>query len=289
MIIKSAASLLLVALSVSSTLAAESSFPVTDISIAEQNAMMKDYCVICHLDSSMNGGLSLEHFDAATVSPPLAAILANKFTMGVPLENLLEPELDPEVIEEIELGKRFGAPSVMGVAGLPLPSDGEINGFIMAMAQRTEGAERWHVNVDEETISADIVRITSFPAREDQRPRDIMFRLVLTCDLASDEGEMLLTWSPQPANGSLEVVVDNDLPVEFIIDEQEPMANGDEGTSAPSSVVLVGLGKKDEYPDISPPRNRLRLKSPLLSEQIEFSFADLWESEPDQLNACFAS
>lgn len=133
--------------------------------------MMENYCVICHLDTAINGGLSLEHFDAATVSPALATILVSKFTTGVPLEDILKPELDSQIVEEIELGKRFGAPSVMDIAGLPLPTDGEINGFIMAMAQHTSDDESWHIMEDGEKISADIVRVTSFPVREDQGER----------------------------------------------------------------------------------------------------------------------
>lgn len=275
------------ALNSSSAIAAESSFPITDISLSEQNAMIENYCVICHLDTAMNGGLSLEHFDAATVSPPLATILVSKFTTGVPLEDILKPELDTQIVEEIELGKRFGAPSVMDIAGLPLPTDGEINGFIMAMAQRTNDAERWHIIEDGEKISADIVRVTSFPVREDQGERDLTYRLVLTCDAASGDGEMLLTWSPVPANGNLEVIVDSNPPLEFVIDEQEAMANGDSGTSAPSSVVLAGLRQNDGHPGLSMPRSRLQIKGPLPTEQVEFSFDDLWESEPGLLNACF--
>jgi hypothetical protein len=254
--------------------AAESSFPITDISLSEQNAMMENYCVICHLD-------------AANVSPPLAAILVSKFTTGVPLENVLKPELDSQIIEEIEFGKRFGAPSVMDIAGLPLPTDGEINGFIMAMAQRTNTAERWHIVESGENISADIIRVTSLPVREDQGPRDLTYRLVLTCNTTNGEGEMLLTWSPVPANGEVEVFTDNESLTAFIIDEQEPMANGDSGTSAPSSVVLSGFRKNDDHPNLSIPRTSLRIRGPLATEQVEFSFDDLWSSEPQLLNSCF--
>lgn len=280
--------LFIAALKYSLVVAAEPSFPITDISLSEQNAMMEKYCIICHLDTAMNGGLSLEHFDAATVSPPLASILVSKFTTGVPLEDIMKSELDSQIVEEIELGKRFGAPSVMGIAGLPLPTEGEINGFIMAMAQRTSDPERWHIVEDGEEVRADIVRVTSYPVREDQGERDVTYRLVLTCDAVSGDGEILLTWSPVPANGDMEVIVDSDPMVEFVIDEQEPMANGDSGTSAPSSVVLAGMGKNDDHPDLSVPRKRLRIKGPLPTDEVEFSFDDLWDSDPRLLNACFS-
>jgi hypothetical protein len=32
---------------------------------AQQNALVQRYCAVCHTDAAKNGGLSLEHFDAA--------------------------------------------------------------------------------------------------------------------------------------------------------------------------------------------------------------------------------
>jgi len=115
------------ALAMSTAWSAEPIFPTADISVEEQNRMMESYCEICHMDRSFNGGLSLEHFDAATVSPGLATMLASKFTTGVPPERIMQAASDADIAEEIEQGKAMGAPSVMGIAGLPLPSDAEIN------------------------------------------------------------------------------------------------------------------------------------------------------------------
>lgn len=47
------------------------------------------------MDNARNGGLSLEGFDPADVSAPLAAMLVSKFTMGVPLDEILKPAIDP--------------------------------------------------------------------------------------------------------------------------------------------------------------------------------------------------
>jgi hypothetical protein len=32
---------------------------------ARQNALVRTYCAVCHTDATKNGGLSLDHFDAA--------------------------------------------------------------------------------------------------------------------------------------------------------------------------------------------------------------------------------
>lgn len=44
----------------------------------QQNALVQKYCAVCHTDAAMNGGLSLEHFDAANASPSLTAMLVSK-------------------------------------------------------------------------------------------------------------------------------------------------------------------------------------------------------------------
>src|SRR5262245_47595750 len=49
---------------------------------AEQNALVKKYCAVCHTDAAKNGGLSLEHYDAARADPPLAAMLLSKLRNG---------------------------------------------------------------------------------------------------------------------------------------------------------------------------------------------------------------
>jgi hypothetical protein len=35
----------------------------------EQSALVKQYCAMCHTDTAMNGGLSLQHYDAAKRDP----------------------------------------------------------------------------------------------------------------------------------------------------------------------------------------------------------------------------
>lgn len=237
----------------------------------------------------MNGGLSLEHFDASTVSPALAAVLANKFTTGVPIEELLLPEFNSQLIEKIETGKEYGAPSVMSISGLPLPTEGEINGFIMAMAHRSNNVDQWHVTKDGNITIADIARVARLPESEYVKLRDLIYRLVVSCDASSRTGEILLTWSPVPMNGKLEVIVDSESAQVFVINEQEPMANGDPGTSAPSSVMLIGRNRLNEYPELSIPDDMLRIKGPLPTEQIEISFSELWELEPELIEVCFSN
>ena len=43
--------------------------------VARQNALVQQYCGVCHTDKSLNGGLSLEHFEAAQTDPGVAAMM----------------------------------------------------------------------------------------------------------------------------------------------------------------------------------------------------------------------
>jgi len=47
-----------------------------------QNALVQQYCAVCHTDAAKNGGLSLEHYDAAQADPALAAMLLSKLRNG---------------------------------------------------------------------------------------------------------------------------------------------------------------------------------------------------------------
>jgi len=271
---------------------AAAQLPAQELSVTEQNRMMERYCVLCHMDRSFNGGLSLERFDAATVSPGLAAMLASKFTTGVPGETIIQAVSDAGIAEEIEQGKAMGAPSVMGIAGLPLPSVAEINGFILAMAARSSGADEWHVVRSSGVIDADIVRVTPShvlrtPSFALEGERDFSYRLALSCDTASGEGSMTLSWSPVPANGVLLATVDDGVPLEYVLDEQERMANGDPGSSPPSSVVLAGSAHEDRHPVLSLPEESLRIGGPIPGERIQFPFSGLTRSDRDSLKACF--
>lgn len=269
----------------SSVSAAEVSFPVTDIPTDQQSEMMAKYCVICHMDEVNNGGLSLEHFDASLVSPALAAILVSKFTTGVPLSEILKPEMTLATVQAIEEGKKQGAPSVMGLAGLPLPTEGEVNGFILAMASRTQRANQWHVSRDGDVINADIALVTPLPER--WQGRELIYRLALSCDVTSGEGSNIISWSPIPVNGTLEVIVDDGEIKKFILDQQESMANGSPGISSPSSVVLSGMGKSDKHPTLGMPKNKLQIKGPLLTGQVEFTFNTLSQEDREKLALCF--
>ena len=110
-----------------------------------------------------NGGLSLQHYDAATPNPPLAAMLLTKLNGGA-----------------------------MGAAGLPIPNKPTQDAWIAATSAQSEHASDWNV-IHASVLTASVVR--DVPTR-----KPALYRLTLTCDTESHRGEIQLTWSPQPPN-----------------------------------------------------------------------------------------
>ena len=48
----------------------------------QQNTLVHKYCAVCHTDAVRNGGLSLQHYEAAQADPALAAMLLSKLRNG---------------------------------------------------------------------------------------------------------------------------------------------------------------------------------------------------------------
>src|SRR4051812_20549149 len=83
---------------------------------SEQTALVHKYCAVCHTDAAANGGLSLQHFDAAHAAPSLSAMLLSKMTHGA-----------------------------MGAAGMGIPDKPTIDALIQATAANAVGATEWYV------------------------------------------------------------------------------------------------------------------------------------------------
>lgn len=58
---------------------------------SQQNAMVETYCVVCHNQGRMLGGLSLQEFDAAHPDPAVAGMMVNKLEGGAMGASGVEP------------------------------------------------------------------------------------------------------------------------------------------------------------------------------------------------------
>ena len=175
--------------------------------VAQQNAMVRKYCAVCHTDAVPNGGLSLQHFDAADPDPGLSAMLVSKLR-----------------------GKALGA------SGQPLPDRATQDALDAALAAEAVGAERWVTRTNAGTITASIVR--GVPAPNGEEPN--LYRLTVSCRADNKSGTIQLAWSPGvPSNGQImAVAVDGQTPHGYKVEGKEMMGNGQAGTSGPGAIEL---------------------------------------------------
>ena len=180
----------------------------------QQNSLVQKYCAVCHTDTARNGGLSLEHYDAAQVNPALAAMLLSKLRNGA-----------------------------MGAAGLGIPDSDTQNAWIAATMAQAEGAKNWTVTRTEvpgskgTVVTASIVREVAPRKHNVDRP---LYRLTLACNGSSREGQIQLTWSPEPqTNRTFSVSADGNAAIPHHLEgREEKMGNGTVLTTGLAAVLL---------------------------------------------------
>ena len=218
---------------------------------AEQNALVKQYCAVCHTDAAMNGGLSLQHYDAAKSDPPLAAMMLSKLNSGA-----------------------------MGAAGNGIPDKAAQQAWLASTKEQAAGSGEWFVNREDGLVSASIIR--KVPPRRPDVTDNPLYRVRVVCNPSSWVGQIQLTWSPQPQTGrTMTVAVDGNAPVEYRIEGQESMGNGGTVQTGHASVLLSKDGK------LGLPNRSLTIRELFPGETVEFSFSDLDQKTRTDLRACF--
>lgn len=172
-------------------LASSSQMPV-----GQQNALVQKYCVSCHTDKTLGGGLSLEHFDAGTAPPSLTAMMLSKMTSGVPLATVQQAATNPEAAALVAKSSKTGA---MGASGVPRPDNATTEAFIQALAAHSAGANDW--------VDGSILR--EIPGSDAQARA---YRLIVTC------GKIQVTWSPAASKESFRASVDGKPDVTYQVD-----------------------------------------------------------------------
>jgi hypothetical protein len=221
---------------------------------AQQNALVGKYCAVCHTDAAKNGGLSLEHYDAARKDPALAAMLLSKLRNGA-----------------------------MGAAGLGVPDAPTQARWVAATTAQAEGAKAWTVIRDQvrdskaPVLTASIVR--------DAAPRKPgmdapLYRLTLGCDAASHRGEIQLTWSPDAPqkDRTFSVSADGTGAIPHRLEgREETMGNGTAATSGLAWTVLKA----------PLPEKTLTVSDLFPGETVAFPLGELEPRVRQQLALCF--
>jgi len=247
--------------------------------VPHQNALVWQYCAVCHTDAARNGGLSLEHFDAAHAAPSLVAMMLSKLTGGVTLEMVRAAGANAKATALVDMKMRSGA---MGAAGIPIPDKATIDAFIHAFAVGSIGATEWTVERAKEGtgLTTSILReaLSTTNAGEAE-----VYRLIASCNAATREGAVQLAWSPVPQSGTFTASVDGNAAVTLRAEGSEKMGNG-------SGVVLHGLAAlmlSETKRGLPLPAESLTISDLFPGETITFPFANLPRDARRELAACF--
>ena len=216
-----------------------------EMPVARQNALVQKYCAVCHSDAVKNGGLSLQHFDAAQAPPSLFAMLLSKLRVGA-----------------------------LGAGGIGVPDKATGEWLERTFAAKSGGATNWTVQRAEGLTTASVLRELA-TSRTGKEPA--LYRLVLSCNAATRQGEMQVAWSPSPARGSLSASVDGNAPVVFQVEGAEKMGNGNPITTGPAAIYLK----------LPLPRQTLAISNLFPNEAVEFSFSGLNLAARQSLSVCF--
>ncbi len=240
---------------------------------AQQNALVQKYCAVCHTEAARNGGLSLEHFDAAQAAPSLTAMLLSKLTGGVSLKVTSQAGEDPTATAVVNRKMKGGA---MGAAGIPTPEKAVIDALIHAFAVASARAAEWTVERAKDKLTASILR--ELPSTKSPGEAEA-YRLIVSCDAATKEGSLQLAWSPVPQSGSLLAAVDRNTPVKYLVEGSEKMGNG-------SGAILHGRAAV-MLPGLPLPANSLTITELFPGETVTFPFANLPNDARGVFEACF--
>ena len=157
---------------------------------AQQTALVQKYCAVCHNDHHVNGGLTLQHFDATRPDPAVAALLVSKLTNGFSPKQVSALERDPGGSAKITGKMQVGA---MGAAGLPAPDRATQAALAGALSADAAGYDEWTVTLQAPLLGASIVR--EVPSPKNAGDTDL-YRLTLTCHADTHQAQMVLAWAP---------------------------------------------------------------------------------------------
>jgi hypothetical protein len=228
--------------------------------VAQQNAMVTQYCTVCHTDAHPNGGISFERFDAAKPDPGVVAMIVSKLYS-----------------------------KALGASGQALPDKATQDDFLNTLIAESKGSNAWFVSRAGNAATASIVQTIEPSSKENEGQPD-MYRLTVSCNPARREGEMKVAWSPAtpPEGKAMAATADGRSLFTYRIEGKETMGNGQAGTSGPGSIQLYKTAPTDKMPkSMALPAKSLSIENLFGPGAVEFPFDKLDAGMRRDLSACF--
>lgn len=247
--------------------------------VAQQNAMIQTYCAVCHTDASMNGGLSLQHFDAAMAAPSLKAMLLSKITGGALLATVRSAPTNAEAAEFVNKRLKTGA---MAASGVREPELTTMAGLAYALAEGSARADEWSA---ERQAGSSTVSILREARRASESGSAESYRLIVTCDGATRQGTMQVAWSPAAQTGKVTVEVDSRAPRSYVVDGMEEMGDGKGAVTKGLSAIYVA----DDKTSLELPIKSVAVSDLFPGDVVTFPFGELSKGAREELRACFPS
>jgi hypothetical protein len=232
--------------------------------LAEQDALVKTYCVGCHNDTRLIGGMSLEHFDPAHPDPSIAGMMVSKL--------------------------KYGA---MGAAGIQMPDSATISALMEALAARAIGAEiatgGWALKSNASplppppppTITASIQREGSSPTNATQ---STAYQLTLTCVKTPDTSNAGIASASHLAK--MQLTADRAMPGAGSVS----LTYDVDGTPGGPSIRYVTQQNSGSATFVIPlPSRTLTIRNLFPGETVTFPFDGLNRELRRVLSTCLAS
>ena len=113
------------------------------------------------------------------------------------------------------------------------------------------------------------------------------YRLIVSCNAATQNGLMRVAWSPLPQRGTLAASVDGKVTANYQVGGSEKMGNGSGVVTQGAAALVLTDNRQRDVGALPLPAKTLTLADLFPGETVAFSFANLPRDARREFQACF--